>query len=140
MSRIPLLLVDDNPTFLYAAVGFLQAHEEVNVVGTASSGEEALAQAQALRPQVILLDLSMPDMLGLNIIPLVREVLPEAGIVVLTLLDTDGYRGAALMAGADEFVSKASLSADLLSAIRRAANKAAGSKEARGSAGTRRKS
>jgi CheY-like chemotaxis protein len=122
MEPISVLLVDDNPTFLRVAARFLQAHEGVNVVGTANGGQEALAKAQDLRPQVILLDLAMPDLPGLQAIPRLRELLPQTGIIALTLLDTSGYRQAALSAGADDFIPKAALNTDLLPAIQRVAH------------------
>jgi len=121
MEPISVLLVDDNPTFLRVAARFLQAHEGVNVVGTANGGQEALVKAQDLRPQVILLDLAMPDLPGLQAIPRLREVVPQTGIIALTLLDTSGYRQAALSAGADDFIPKAALNTDLLPAIQRLA-------------------
>ena len=94
-------------------------HGDVDLVGTAGGGVEALSKAQKLRPQVILLDLAMPDLPGLEIIPRLREVVPEMRIIALTMLDTEEYRKAALAAGADEFVPKADLNTDLLPAIRR---------------------
>jgi DNA-binding NarL/FixJ family response regulator len=121
MKPISILLVDDNPSFLRIATRFLQEHDDVVVVGTAGGGEEALALAQDLQPDIVLIDLAMPDLSGLATIPLLRIVLPEVGIIALTVLDTNGYRQAALAAGANDFVPKASLDTDLLSAIRRVA-------------------
>ena len=116
-----LLLVDDNPTFLRILKSYLDENylEEVLVVGTASDGNEALAKATELRPDVILLDLAMPGLTGLNAIPHLRRLMPEVGIIVLTVLSANGYREAAIAAGADEFVPKANLNTDLLPAIRR---------------------
>jgi len=91
-------------------------------MGTASGSEETLAQAQALQPQVVLLDLldlRTPGLTGLDTISRLRSMLPEVTIIVLTLLDTETYRRAVLAAGADDIVSKARVSADLLPAIRR---------------------
>lgn len=119
MDSIAVLLVDDNLTFLNIATRFLREYADVLVVGTACKGEEALARASALRPQIILLDLAMPGMAGLDVIPHLRAALPEAGIVVLTMLDRVSYRPVALAAGANDFVSKAAMITDLLPAIRR---------------------
>lgn len=121
MRPISVLLVDDNPTFLRAATRFLQKHDEIVVVGVAGMGEKALAEAQALRPQLILISLGMPGLPCLEIIARLRETLADVGIIALTLLDADGYREAALEAGADDLVSKITLSTDLLPAIRRVA-------------------
>jgi len=120
MQPISILLVDDNPVFLRIATHFLQQQAEVVIVGVASRGEEALGQIQDLRPQVVLLDLSLPGLSGLEVIPLLRIKLPKVKIIALTLMDADGYRQAALAAGADDFVSKTTLNIHLLPAIRRA--------------------
>lgn len=120
MAAITVLLVDDNAAFRQLATRFLEeeAGQEVVVVGSVGSGEETLAQAEHLRPQVVLLDLRMPGLSGLETIPRLRRVAPDTRIVVLTLLDGDGYRRASLRAGADAFVGKANVTHDLLPAIR----------------------
>ena len=120
MQPISLLLVDDNPRFLQVLTRFLHVRfsDEV-IVGTAGEGMEALVQAQNLRPQVILLDLVMPGLGALSAIPRLRSMMPDVGIIVLTVLDAKGYRKAALAAGADDFVGKASLYTDLIPAIQR---------------------
>ena len=117
--KVRVLLVDDHEAFLHVATEFLQRHDELTVVGAARGGEEALTQAQDLRPQVILVDLNMPGLSGLETIPRLRAMLPEVGIIALTLLDPKAYRQAALAAGADDFVLKANLSTHLLPSIRR---------------------
>ncbi len=121
MRHIRLMLIDDNATFLRIVSRFLQQNKDVVVVGTATGGEAALARAQDLQPHVVLLDLAMPGLSGFDTIPRLRQLLPEVRIIVLTLLNVDGYRQAALAAGADDFVSKSAINTDLLPAIRRAA-------------------
>ena len=121
MNPISIMLVDDSPTFLRLARQFLEAHEDMLVVGTATGGEEALARAQELRPQVILVDLAMPDLPGLQAIPRLRTALPEAGIIALTVMNSNGFRQAALGAGANCFISKTAMRKDLLPAIRHVA-------------------
>jgi DNA-binding NarL/FixJ family response regulator len=125
-SRIRVMLVDDHEIFLQAAVEYLERHQELIVVGTALSGEDALAQAQGLQPDVILVDLDMPGLSGLQTISGLRTILPGAGLVVLTLLDVSTYRRAALAAGAHSFVSKSTLGEDLMPAIRRTAEARSG--------------
>jgi DNA-binding NarL/FixJ family response regulator len=121
MAPISLLLVDDSATFLRLVSRFLseQYPDEVVIVGVADGGEAGLAQAHALRPDIVLIDLVMPGLPGLKAIPLLRAALPNLNIIALTLMEPNGYRQAALAAGADEFVSKATLATDLLPAIRR---------------------
>ncbi len=121
MKPISVLLVDDNPAFLRIVTRFLKAHDDVMVVGAAGGGEEALILTQDLQPDIVLIDLAMPGLSGLETIPRLRAVLPEVGIIALTVLDIDSYRQAALAAGVNDFVPKASLNTDLLPAIRRVA-------------------
>lgn len=118
---ISVLLVDDNRTFLGILKRFLEGYPDVHVAGVAAGGEEGIALAFQLRPQVILLDLAMPGVSGLEAIPRLRARLPKVAIIVLSLLEGNGYEGAALKAGADGFVPKSRLYNDLLPAIRSAA-------------------
>jgi DNA-binding NarL/FixJ family response regulator len=119
MSAISVLLVDDNPIFLHCAKRFLQKRRDVVVIGTVSGGKWAVDLAQNLKPDVALIDLSMPDLPGLELIPRLRAALPKMGIIALTLFDTDDYRAAALAAGADGFVSKNTMNTDLIPAIQK---------------------
>jgi DNA-binding NarL/FixJ family response regulator len=119
MKPISVLLVDDNPTFLNIVTRFLQEHEEIVVVGAVDGGQEALAQVHRLRPDIVLTDLAMPQVSGMETILRLRAAWPKMGIIALTLLDTNGYRQAALTAGADDFVAKDALNTDLLPTIRR---------------------
>ena len=123
MHPVSVLLVDDNPAFLRIATRFLQeqGHDEVVVVGAAGGGEEGLIQAQEQRPDIVLVDLRMPGLSGLETIPLLRSMLPDVGIIALTLWDANGYREAALAAGADDLISKFVVNTVLLPAIRRVA-------------------
>ena len=131
MSSGTILLVDDNPVFLKTAGEFLKEHggKAVGVIAMAGGGHEALAAAENLRPQVILMDLSIPDLPGLILIPRLRKMLPDAGIIVLSMLDTEGYRVAAFASGADEFVSKTEIFSELVPAIQRAVHARAGNEK-----------
>ncbi len=124
MVPVSLLLVDDNAAFLRILRQYLCEcyRDEVVVLASATGGDEALALAQQLRPEVALVDLAMPGLSGLEVIRRLRKALPEVGIIALTVLDANGYREAATGAGADEFVSKHDLSTYLLPAIRRVAH------------------
>ena len=117
--KVFVLLSDEQDSFLRAATDFLQRDDELIVIGSACEGAEALVQAQNLRPRVVLLDPSLTGGGGLEIIRHWRNLLPDARIIVLTLMDSSTYRLASLAAGADDFVSKATMVTDLLPAIRR---------------------
>ena len=116
-EHVSVLLVDDNPTFRTVAAKFLKTLPGVVVAGTAVGGFDGLAQALLLRPDLILVDLQMRDLNGLKLIPRLRTLLPQTGIIALTLLEASAFRGVTLAAGADEFVDKASMFADLWPAI-----------------------
>lgn len=109
MKPLTLMLVDDNPRFLSAASSYLGEIDEFILVSTLEGGKEAVAKAKELKPDVILVDLAMPDIAGLQLIPQLRESLPDLGIVALTVHDNPQYREAALEAGADAFVTKSQI-------------------------------
>jgi two-component system, NarL family, response regulator NreC len=119
MSALTLLIVDDNSFFRRVATRFLTQIADLDVVGSASSVDEALLRAAELKPEVVLVDLNLPHSSGLALIPQLRQLLPEIKIVVLTMWDSDIYRQAALSAGADDFVPKAQITTNLLPALLR---------------------
>ena len=117
MEPVRLLLVDDNPTFLRITSRFLASQEWIVILGSACSGREALQLGNDLQPDVILIDLNMSGMSGLDAIPQLRALLPDTRIITLTLFDSQSYRNAALDSGADCFVGKSSMNRDLIPAI-----------------------
>lgn len=116
-----VLVVDDNATFVGIVARFVREQPDLTVVGTATSGADGIKQALELRPQVILLDLVMPGLSGLYELPSLRQQAPDSAVIVLTLLEGEGYEQAARDSGADGFVPKSRLYADLIPAIREAA-------------------
>jgi DNA-binding NarL/FixJ family response regulator len=111
--------VDDNLTFLRLAASYLAHFSELNIVATADNGQDGFTKALSLHPQVILLDLVMPGLSGLQLIPRLRAAVSGVGIIVLTSHSPTSYKQAVLAAGADEFVRKADIDEQLLPAIRR---------------------
>ena len=105
MSPVSVLLVDDEP-FLRQRLRDVLEDEGLEVVGQAGDGEEAVAQAAALRPDVVLLDLRMPGVGGLEALPRVREAVPQARVVVVSAYDDSGLQDQALAAGADAYFVK----------------------------------
>jgi len=137
MKPIRVALVDDNPSFLNVVKSFLGELPEVEVVGDGTKGSLVPDRVETVKPEIVLLDLNLPDMPGLEVLPQLRQAAPALGIVVLTLLEPEVYRGPAMEAGADEFVWKPQLVTELLPAIKRAAAKhgpdaAPGAQEASG--------
>ena len=121
MKSIPVTVVDENPIFLEIFSRFLREEcpNEVTLLGTTASYAEAEAQAQRLRPKVIFVDHGLPGQRGLYWVSRLRRLVPEVGIIVLTLLDKADFRKSALDAGADEFLQKDDVFRSLLPAIHR---------------------
>lgn len=116
MARISILLVDDNPTFIRFATRFINKEDTLQVIGTAADGVEAVARAQALQPDVTLLDLSMPQG-GVDVIPQICAAAPTTTIIVVTSMDPEAYRARVLENGAHAFVSKKDLTEALIPTI-----------------------
>ena len=119
MGKLHILLVDDHISFLNMASGFLSDHENLIVVGTAQNGDEALSLAEDLQPDVVLLDVNMPGLSGIETTPYLRQILPGAGIIMLSFENSETYKEAALVAGVDDFVPKDTLAYALIPAILR---------------------
>jgi DNA-binding NarL/FixJ family response regulator len=102
-SRI--LIVDDHPLTREALSSLLRAHG-FDVIGCASDGEEAIGAAARLRPDLILLDLSMPGLDGLSALPRLRDAAPESEVVVLTASGTEENLLSAIRAGAAGYLLK----------------------------------
>jgi DNA-binding NarL/FixJ family response regulator len=118
---IRVLLVARHPAFVDVIARLLARFDQVVIAGAVRNGENVLAQAQDVQPDVVLFDLDLSGRPHLKTIHRLRSSLPEVGIVALSLLDAEGYRHATLAAGADELIVKANLSTDLLPAIECAA-------------------
>jgi len=118
---IRILIADDHPVFRFGLKALLEAEADTEVVGEATSGKEAVALASALQPDVILMDLNMPDLNGLEATRQIMEANPETGILVITMFDDDSVF-AAMRAGARGYVLKGAEGEETLRAIRAVAN------------------
>ena len=114
MPPIRVLLVDDNPKFIAAAAYFLATLPDVTVVGYALSAQEGLAQATDAQPNLVLMDVAMPNMNGLEATRELKTWPQAPYVVILTMYDNLEYRAAAKLAGADGFVTKSEFGAQLL--------------------------
>ncbi|MBD0334907.1 MAG: response regulator [Cyanobacteria bacterium Co-bin13] len=117
MPPLRILLVDDSLPFLELATRLLSAEAFIHVVGRALSGSEALAQVLQLRPDLVLMDLAMPGMNGLEATRQIKLQTDAPYVIVLTLNDNSEYRIAAEAVGADGFVPKLDFSDALLPLI-----------------------
>ena len=108
MDPITVLLVDDHEGFINAAMRHFRKVEWLKVVGTAANGLEAIERSDALRPRVVLMDLAMPEMGGLQATRLIKAQDDPPYIVIASHFDDAEHREHATRAGADNFVSKLS--------------------------------
>jgi DNA-binding NarL/FixJ family response regulator len=115
---IRVLAVDDHPIFRQGITSLLADHPDIEVVGEASSGLEAVSQFRTHRPDVTLMDLQMPEMSGLDAIISIRGEFPDARIIVLTTYGGDVQVLRALKAGAHAYLLKNALHKDLVDTIR----------------------
>lgn len=118
---IKILLVDDNPTFRLAICKFLGTLPETKVIGQAANGPDALRKVEQLKPDLVLLDISMPGMSGLEVARSLQNQNPPSttGVVFLTMHDTADYRAAAATVGALGLIVKDSLTVELPPVVER---------------------
>ena len=114
MSKITVLLVDDHEGFINAALRHLRKVEWLEIVGRASNGLEAIERSETLRPDVVLMDLAMPEMGGLQATRLIKAQDEPPYIVIASHFDDAEHREHAMRAGADDFVSKLSYIQEVL--------------------------
>jgi DNA-binding NarL/FixJ family response regulator len=116
-----ILLVDDHPLTRSALAGLLR-HQGFDVVGEASDGQEAVAAAGELHPDLVLLDLSMPGLDGLSALPLLREAAPDCEVVVLTASGTEENLLGAIRGGAAGYLLKSEPPERIVEFLRGVAN------------------
>ena len=118
---IRLLLVDDRPAVRRGLRIWLALEPNMEVVGEASDGAEAISLARALHPDVVLMDVEMPGMDGISATAALRSLAPQSAVVILTLYDDAVTRIRVREAGAAAFVAKYQMEETLLAEIRRVA-------------------
>ncbi len=116
--KIKLLLVDDHPIVLEGIKSRLSAQDDLEVVGEAADGQEALRKAKELRPDLVLMDISMPNMTGLEAVTLLRKRVPDSKIVILTMHDNREYIARIIRLGARGYLLKDTSPAELIRAIK----------------------
>ena len=121
IDLITVMIVDDHEMVRRGACSYLEAQPDISVVAQAGSGEEAVTLAQESVPDVVLMDLVMPGMDGVEATRRVKNASPRTQIIVLTSFHQDEYIFPALQAGAISFLLKDVKASELLDAIRRAA-------------------
>lgn len=112
-----VLIVDDHSTFRLGLCALLGSEPGITVVGEAASGPEAVAAAAALRPDVIVMDLSLPGIDGIQATEQILRGLPDTGVLVLTMFEDDGHLAAAIRAGARGYLLKTARHQEIVRAV-----------------------
>jgi DNA-binding NarL/FixJ family response regulator len=118
MEPLHVLIADDHPLFRHGIAALLQALPEFEVVGEATSGEEVVALAEQLQPDVILMDIHMPGLNGIAATRLILHTSPHIRILMVTMSEDDASVFTAMRAGARGYVLKDAQKDDMLRAIR----------------------
>ncbi|MDY3560200.1 response regulator transcription factor [Gemmata sp. JC673] len=121
MSKLRVLLADDHPVVRNGLRELLRAEPDMDIVGEVPNGEAAVRRSHELRPDVVVMDVSMPGMGGTEATAQIRKLCPEVHIVALTAHEDGGYLQRVVASGASGYVLKRSAAAGLIRAIREAA-------------------
>jgi two-component system response regulator NreC len=117
MKKIRIMLVDDHDVIRAGLKSFLQSYEDFEVVAEAGNGEQAIPRAMEMRPEVILMDITMPGMDGLEATRQLRVLCPECLILALTVHDDKQYFMQMLAGGASGYITKQAAADELVEAI-----------------------
>jgi two-component system response regulator NreC len=118
MTKIRVLLADDHQVVRLGLKALIDGEPDMEVVGEAGNGQEAIEQARALSPDVIVMDISMPELDGLEATRRIRAELPRCQILILTFHAQERYLFPVLKAGAAGYVLKSTVDMELLDAVR----------------------
>jgi DNA-binding NarL/FixJ family response regulator len=122
MESIRILIADDHPLFRDGLRGLLDSVADTEVVGEATTGDEVIARATELQPDIVLMDIKMPGMNGIDATREIGRTSPHIGVLVVTMYEDDDSVFSAMRAGARGYLLKGANQAEMLRAIRAVAN------------------
>ncbi len=118
MGKIRILLADDHALVRSAIAALLQMHEEFQVIGEAGDGQEAIEKSIQLAPDIVLIDISMPGVSGIEATKVIRKKCPDTAVLVLSMHDSEEYVYQIFKAGADGYLLKSARKEEVLNAVR----------------------
>ncbi|MBW5447637.1 response regulator [Cohnella sp. CFH 77786] len=117
MEKMRILIADDHPLFREGIIAVLQGYGEVEIVGEAESGDEAVSLAESLQPDVVLMDISMPGVNGIEATRQITMTSPHIRVLVLTMFDDDNSVFSAMRAGARGYLLKGAKPKEIIRAL-----------------------
>ena len=120
-TTLRVLLVDDHEGFINAVLRHMRKHPWIEIAGSASNGIEAVERSESLRPDVVLMDLAMPEMGGLQATRLIKAQDSPPFVAIVSHFDDNEHREHALRAGSDAFVSKLNYMQEVLPLLQKLA-------------------
>ncbi len=118
MNKIKILVVDDHTVLRDGIKALLSLHDDIEIVGEASEGKEAIDKVRELNPDVVIMDIAMPGMDGLEATRRIRKRNPDVKVLVLSQYDNREYIISCIKAGTSGYIPKRALGSELVSAIR----------------------
>lgn len=118
MGKTRIMIVDDHALVREGIIAFLKYHDDIEVVGEASNGIEAISTAEKCRPDVILMDIAMPELGGIEATVEIKKRLPDTKVLILSQYDDKEYVSRLLKAGVSGYLLKHAVGTDLISAVR----------------------
>ena len=119
---IRIMVVDDHPVFLEGLLAILSSEPEFEFVGEATTGAEAIAMAEVLQPDLVLMDINLPDISGIEATREILKTSPHIGVLMLSMIDDDVSVFAAMQAGARGYLLKGARKKEIVRALFAAAN------------------
>jgi DNA-binding NarL/FixJ family response regulator len=118
MDKIRVLVADDHPTFRQGLCHFLSEESDIDVVAEAANGEATLTQCRKLKPDVAIIDISMPGIMGIETADQIKKTCPSIAVLMVSELDYESYLFASLRAGASGLMLKSASVSDFIQAVR----------------------
>lgn len=118
MSKLRVLIVESHPPLRRLLSQFLETLPDIQVVGQATTGDDAISMARSAEPDMVILDSGLPGLNGFITASLIKDTLPGTSVVIVTDDDSEEYRVAAAGCGASAYVAKERVHHDLLAVIR----------------------
>jgi two-component system invasion response regulator UvrY len=112
------LIVDDNANFRQQVKEFLAFESDIEVIGEAANGQEAILRARELKPDLVLMDVRMPGINGIDATRQLKDEMPELKVIIVTVFDLQQYKEAAMASGANGYIAKGSVIEELVPTIR----------------------